>query len=505
MSEDESVRDFKKSLKKHVSNQAQFRTKSEQLAESDLLHPDIGRPSDIAQPGGFRRNHLVRNSSPGASLEIVQRSLLESTTMCLPGVLSSLDPRIRLFFEEEDKLSSEGGESAPSMRGSSDLTTAITIIKSSVGGTLLVLPAAFMGPGIVMAVALLFSLGGVEVYCMVLLVRCSRELGGASYSDLAQETLGMFGAVAVDTSLVLSQIGFVCCEMLYVARNLHGAFEAMGILPWLSVSSMLWLHILLVAPLSWIRRLEYFKVSNAIANFTVLSCVVLIAGLSCVGLFRQGAGSDVVLFGSGWLTFSGTAVFCFECINFVLPMYDAHENKETFIPVLVYTLGGVALLFASFGSMAYICYGANTKPIITLNLADAGVASLHTPILLVFAFSCLLSEPLFIFPVSVFFESKMFERGPPNCKRKWKKNFLRTFLVVLCTVLSIMAADSILALVALVGSFCCVPLAFIYPALMHWRLFKPSLRQAAVDFGIIALGFALFVITTITALDEWGA
>ena len=38
--------------------------------------------------------------------------------------------------------------------------------------------------------------------------------------------------------------------------------------------------------------------------------------------------------GPNWMVFAGTVAFSFECINFVIPMYDAHDNKETFTPIL---------------------------------------------------------------------------------------------------------------------------------------------------------------------------
>ena len=40
--------------------------------------------------------------------------------------------------------------------------------------------------------------------------------------------------------------------------------------------------------------------------------------------------------GPNWMVFAGTVAFSFECINFVIPMYDAHDNKETFTAILVF-------------------------------------------------------------------------------------------------------------------------------------------------------------------------
>merc|ERR1712070_618459 len=102
--------------------------------------------------------------------------------------------------------------------GASNLATVLVLLKSTIGGTLILIPGAFKTTGYVAAPLLLIGVGAMEIYCMVLLVRCARALGGGSYGAIARRALGLRGSWAVDFSMVLSQIGFVCAEMLYVAK-----------------------------------------------------------------------------------------------------------------------------------------------------------------------------------------------------------------------------------------------------------------------------------------------
>ena len=96
---------------------------------------------------------------------------------------------------------------------------------------------------------------------MVLLVKCVRSLGRGSYGEIAHRSIGAAGMWAVDLSILLSQIGFVCSEMLYVAKNCAGAISAYGVeSPWFSETSILLLQLLVAIPMSWIQKLKYFQV-----------------------------------------------------------------------------------------------------------------------------------------------------------------------------------------------------------------------------------------------------
>lgn len=463
-------------------------TASLPVMDSSPLYPEVGRARDIAQPGGFRRDHVQRFGRPDAAA-------------CRPLLASVTDPRVRLFLEPPGEEGEPRGLVAVPPNGSSDMATILVLLKSTVGGTLIVIPGGFMGAGLCLASLLLVVMGVVEIYCMVLLVRCSRQLGGGSYGDVAAAALGRVGSLAVDVSLVLSQIGFVCAEMLYVGKNTHGAFQALDWRPQLSVTHLLVLQLVLVVPMSWIRRLQYFQVSNLIANVTVLVALAVLLGYAAVGLHQDGAGPNIQSLGPRWMLFAGTAVFSFECINFVIPMYEAHERKETFVPILTGTLLVVVVLFVVFGGVNYIRYGDTTDQVVTLNLPKDSLAGKVMP--LAFALASLCNVPLFLFPASTLIEGKLFIPGPPTFWRKWQKNFLRTLLLSVCCGISVVGADSVEALVSIIGSVCCVPLAFIYPTIFHAKLCNPGRACVVFDYAIAALGVVLFFVTTATAIQSW--
>ena len=495
MAEDEVVRDFKKQLSRTGSPHLGFardpmrpdvpRSTSFPDLRGELLYPEVGRAGDIAQPGGFRREHVLRQAPNPAAEQ--------------PLLSTLLDPRLQRYFH---KMELEESEASTSIEppGSSNLSTVLVILKSTIGGTLIIIPYAFSKTGLLLAPLVLLFIGGVEIYCMVLLVKCVRTLGGGSYGEIAGRSMGVLGTWAVDLSILFSQIGFVAAEMVYVSTNCHKAFAADGLQsPLFSETGILLLQLVVVIPMSWIQKLKYFQVSNIIANTTVLVALAILLGYAVGGLATEGEGEGVEPTGPNWMIFAGTVVFSFECINFVIPMYDAHEKKETFAPILVYTLLGVCALFILFGGVNYAYYGEHTQDVITKNLP--GDSRVGRAIPFAFALASLFNVPLFLFPAAIYLESQFFSQVP-SCARTWKINGMRTLMILLCTYIAFKGMRNIDAFVALVGSFCCVPLAFIFPVICHFKICQPNAQTLALNGSVLLLGMVLFVYTSFSAVKE---
>jgi len=413
-----------------------------------------------------------------------------------------LDPRLQHYFAKNLEMQAESSSASTVSVGASNLSTVLVILKSTVGGTLIIIPGAFSRTGILLAPLELIFIGGVEIYCMVLLVRCVRALGGGTYGDIARRAIGPIGSWAVDLSILLSQTGFVCSEILYVALNCHGALKALKLSsPLWSEANIILLQLIVVIPMSWIRQLKYFQVSNLIANTTVLLALAILLTYAIVGLAGDEVGHGIQLAGPNWMVFAGTVVFSFECINFVIPMYDAHEQKETFAPILVATLLGVCVLFIVFGAVNYLRYGEETRDVITLNLPKGTRVGHVLPF--AFALASLFNVPLFLFPAATFLETLLFGAvSSPGPQTLLKINSMRTLLICTCAVISLFGKDRIDAFISLIGSFCCVPLAFIFPIICYIKICKPGKVESALGGAVLLLGSVLFVYTSWSAVKQ---
>ncbi|KAG5721304.1 hypothetical protein E4T56_gene5307, partial [Termitomyces sp. T112] len=71
----------------------------------------------------------------------------------------------------------------------------------------------------------------------------------------------------------------------------------------------------------------------------------------------------------------------------------------------------------------------------------------------------------------------------------------------LCTAVSWIGASDLDKFVAFVGCFACVPMCYIYPAMLHYRACARTFRQKAADISLIVFGTVAFCYTTAQTLE----
>jgi proton-coupled amino acid transporter len=110
----------------------------------------------------------------------------------------------------------------------------------------------------------------------------------------------------------------------------------------------------------------------------------------------------------------------------------------------------------------------------------------------------LFGNPVQLFPAMRIMEGKLFGHlsGKKDQLTKWKKNAFRTFLTGVCIAIAIAGAGNLDKFVALIGSFACVPLVYIYPPLLHYMGCAESRLAKAGDIVFMTVGFGMMVYTT---------
>eukprot|EP00918_Siedleckia_nematoides_P078004 GHVU01170671.1.p1 GENE.GHVU01170671.1~~GHVU01170671.1.p1 ORF type:complete len:149 (-),score=26.91 GHVU01170671.1:307-753(-) len=88
-------------------------------------------------------------------------------------------------------------------------------------------------------------------------------------------------------------------------------------------------------------------------------------------------------------------------------------------------------------------------------------------------------------------------------RRKWAKNGIRTILVGGALLLSDYGLLQLDNFVTLIGAFCCVPLAFVYPALFHLRLRAETPAARVTDVTAILLGASVMGFSAAKAVATW--
>jgi proton-coupled amino acid transporter len=142
----------------------------------------------------------------------------------------------------------------------------------------------------------------------------------------------------------------------------------------------------------------------------------------------------------------------------------------------------------------------------------------------IYSLAILLSTPLQLFPAIKIMENGLFAKsGKYNPYIKWQKNVFRFIVVFATALISWGGADDLDKFVALIGSFACVPLVYMYPVsansyrlrgvmlkigsssqpLLHYKSVARTRLSKAVDIFFVVFGTVVMVYTTTLTMKSW--
>ncbi|CAG0895414.1 unnamed protein product [Cyprideis torosa] len=268
--------------------------------------------------------------------------------------------------------------------------TFLHLLKGNIGTGIQAMPEAIKNSGLLVGSVGVVIMGVVCVYCMHMLSRCATLLkihphnpydddmafGYAEVAEAAFKTgpsrskwLAVHARRTVNLFLIITQFGFCCVYIVYVASNLKKildprfqeeisiyAYTAMTLVPFIL--------------LSWIRNLKLLAPVSMVAN--------LLMALSLIFIFRYllediPDPSDRKLFAS-WKQlplYFGTAIYAFEGIGLVLPLKAEMRDPDAFdgpTGILNTGMTVVVCLYTATGFYGYLKYGEDVQGSITLNL-----------------------------------------------------------------------------------------------------------------------------------------
>lgn len=388
----------------------------------------------------------------------------------------------------------------------------LSILKSFVGSAVLFLPRAFANGGLLLSIGGLFVICLVSLFGMHMLLACTKALPRdpgtkVTYGQLAELALGRTGRRLVNFSLLTSQMGFSCAYLIYVANTVRQVVETYtDCRVRVSSLALVWAQMVFCVPISWVRHIRYFAMSNLFADLLILFGLIYILSYCCWKLNGRGNILSKIeyLNWNSFPLFLGTSVYAFEGIGLVLPLYDSvhPKTRPKFQFYLFSTITSVLIFFMVFASVGYMTFGDDLEPAITSNLPSHGASGAGTVVVqLGYCIALLFTYPLMLFPVTSIVEPAFLPNsGEFSNQQKWQKNLLRASLVIITGGISAAAGDSLENFVALIGGFCSVPLAFVYPALMHAAIVRTSPVR---DYSFAAMGVLLGLFATTMAVVTW--
>lgn len=205
-----------------------------------------------------------------------------------------------------------------------------------------------------------------------------------------------------------------------------------------------------------------------------------------------------------WPNSIGFAVYSFEGIGVILPIQDITANKEQYFTIICYTCAAITavyVIFAEFCLMAWYERFDTSMPLITDYLPADSVFCWIIKFL--FSIQLIISYTLVIYPANMIIENFLFKSWPKTRKRQMCKNFTRACLIIFTIVLALIIYNKLSDFLAIVGSLTCTPIAFILPAMFHFKACADSTKHKVIDGSIFVFSCFIMVFCTIYAIAAW--
>ncbi|KAJ3775642.1 vacuolar amino acid transporter 4 [Lentinula raphanica] len=497
----------------------------------------------IHQPGGFRRNYVLMHSSNEVGNEeprVFVNNFIDF--LFLFGHFAGED----LEEEEEDKDEDDleglypepstsnaptlgfgdlpAIESSPllggkprmsrsrsrSRRRTASMSTGnatvgqavLMLLKGFVGTGVLFLGKAFMNGGILFSSLLFIFIAVISLHSFLLLVRAKLVVPG-SFGDIGGALYGPWMRHLILSSIVLSQIGFVGAYMIFVSENLQAFVSSVtNCVQYVPVKYFILIQAIIFLPLSLIRDIVKLSTTALVADAFILVGLLYIFG-SEIGLVIDRGTRDVQLFNTkDFSLFVGTAVFSFEGIGLIVPIADSMREPHKFPRVLTGVMAFLLVLFGGAGVLAYLTFGSDIQTVVLVNLNEVHPGSRMLQVVQFFySLAILLSVPLQLFPAIRIMENGLFTRsGKADTRVKWMKNFFRFATVIVTAGVSLAGAKDLDKFVAFVGCFACVPLCYVYPAMLHYRACAHTRKKKIADIAMIVFGLIAAAFTTVQTI-----
>jgi proton-coupled amino acid transporter len=76
-------------------------------------------------------------------------------------------------------------------------------------------------------------------------------------------------------------------------------------------------------------------------------------------------------------------------------------------------------------------------------------------------------------------------------------------VVGIVVAITIGLGDKLDKFVAILGSLCCTPIAFMFPSIFHYKACAETTRQKFIDLSIFGFGVAVMIYCTIQGVLNW--
>jgi proton-coupled amino acid transporter len=354
-----------------------------------------------------------------------------------------------------------------------------------------------------------------------------------TYPELARRAFGNY-AVMIEFGIAAMQFGVCLTYLIFVPANLYASCQQLF---GLEIPRPIFLigMLLVEIPCTWIRDIRKLTPLNVLATVLIAyglgSCLIIAC---CYSYFEK---VDETLWDSmkslptlqpTWFLFIGTAFFVFEgSITLVVPLQEAvykQEDRDRFPQVNQQVTSYIVAFYIVFAMICWASFEDRMQTALTASLPE-GIYS--TTVQFAYSIAVIFTYPLQAFPameVTLKNLNSPTTKGhttPNSSKRRisrsssasrddkterevWRRNFFATLLNVGLGIIAVIAIDYLGNVVSLLGSLVGMPIALVYPPIMHNVLVKdapPTTRY--MNYFVSGIGIFAAIAASYATLVNW--
>mmetsp|Transcript_25977 Transcript_25977/g.39891 ORF Transcript_25977/g.39891 Transcript_25977/m.39891 type:complete len:589 (+) Transcript_25977:221-1987(+) len=330
-----------------------------------------------------------------------------------------------------------------------------------------------------------------------------------TYPELARRALGGW-AFFVTFGIASMQFGVCLTYLIFVPQNLH---ESTRVLFGLDVDQRWFLvgMLLVEIPLCWIRDIRKLTPTNILATFLIAYGLASVLGIALYQTWSQDGSlvtnvANLPAWNDTWYLFVGTSFFVFEgSITLLVPLQEAvysREDKEKFPFANNVTTICIVIFYIIFAITCWSSFGDGMKTALTASLPEG---SLSTNVQFAYSLAVILTFPLQAFPaLEVTFDFHGNQVGHEDKSTIHKRNFASASIVLLLGFIAVVSIDYLGNVVSILGSFIGIPIALIFPPIMHNKLVSNISKCTRImNIGVAFLGFLATIAASYTTIVSW--
>eukprot|EP00667_Euglena_gracilis_P007986 EG_transcript_8073 len=449
-----------------------------------LLHPSWNL---LRGPQGFRRQYL---------------QTLDNGQLFYASFLDHLQHLSQLEEPDSDEEASPlAGEKPP--EGTGIVRTFLITLKGFVGSSVLYLASAWASGGVT------FSLAGLTLCCVwnyvtaLLLLQVNEKLQ-VGYGEMARILVGPWLGALVDTSLVLLQLSTCATYFIFVGQSLLRAADIVtncrlaGTLGGATAFAVVCaIQLVAYLPLSSITHVRHLAVPALVADVILFLCLLFLVWRETSLILEHGPHPTVAWgIGPSPSVLLGIGLFAFEGIGLVLPIASAMKEPRRFPVVFAGVSGFLLVLMTALGMLGYLAFGAGAHVDVLLDVADrSGGSAWPVALLVLYPVAIVAGYPIQFFPAAHIVEHALGCRHDAGRRRA-----LRIALNGLLWLVATQGGRQFGHFVSLAGALCAVPLAMVYPPILHYVACAGSSLARLMDLLCLSAGLCTMLYVLVPSL-----